>query len=113
MAKKLRSGSSTYDNFLAGPQLVSLEGIEAVRADPHAWRMILTDYTMPGVTGIELARIVSGFAPGISIVLMTGTRAADLEERAREAGICRLLLKPFRPIEVAEALRDALETASR
>ncbi|HEY9593886.1 MAG TPA: ATP-binding protein, partial [Spirochaetia bacterium] len=85
--------------------------LEAVRRDPDAWNVVLTDYTMPGVNGIELARALSGIAPKLPVVMMTGTRAAELETRAREAGVCRLLLKPFRPIEVAEALRDALETA--
>jgi CheY-like chemotaxis protein len=86
--------------------------IAAVREAPRDFQLILTDQTMPEMAGVELARQLSRMAPGIPIVLMTGNLGRDMEVQAREAGVIRVLSKPFRRAEMARAVRQALDAAA-
>jgi CheY-like chemotaxis protein len=60
---------------------------------------------MPGLSGTPLAVELRGLNPDIPIVIATGYGGEGFEERARSAGINRVLRKPYRMQDVAEALR--------
>lgn len=52
--------------------------LEALREDPGAWDLLVTDFDMPGMTGAELALAARGLAPGLPIVLLSAvTKAAE------------------------------------
>jgi len=87
------------------------DALRYVERDPDGFQLVLTDLTMPEMTGLDLARGLSRFAPRLPIVLMTGSIGRDMEETAREAGIARLLCKPFRRSEVASVVRAILDAA--
>jgi DNA-binding NtrC family response regulator len=63
-------------------------------ANPAAFDMVISDVTMPDVTGIELARSMIERRPELPVVLVTGYSGADSEEAARRLGIRRILQKP-------------------
>ncbi len=65
-----------------------------VEADPERFALVLTDLTMPGMTGIVLAERVRKIRPGQLIILVTGHGASLTRERVESAGIYQLLLKP-------------------
>jgi CheY-like chemotaxis protein len=72
---------------------------DAVVADPARYDLVITDQTMPQLTGIELARELSRLRPGLPVILYTGY-AEDLSPRAlREAGIVELVRKPIEPAQ--------------
>ena len=74
-----------YDSKLA---------IEAFEADPHAYEVILTDQTMPGLTGAELAAKLISIRSDISIILCTGYSELVNEDIAEKIGIRYFMNKP-------------------
>jgi len=72
---------------------------DAVRADPQRFDLVITDQTMPQLTGIELARELARLRPGLPVILYTGY-AEDLSQRElRETGIVELVRKPIEPAQ--------------
>lgn len=72
-------------------------------------RLLFTDVIMPGgMTGIELAREVSGRWPGLRVLLTSGFAEAGIAQNGAEPIMARLLAKPYRKDELAAALRRAL-----
>jgi len=65
-----------------------------VERDPERFALVLTDQTMPGMTGIVLAERLRKIRPAQLIVLVTGHGASLTRERVEAAGIYQLLLKP-------------------
>ena len=68
---------------------------------------MITDYAMPGMTGLELAHAVTASWPALPVVLATGY--AELPTGSAPIGLSRLF-KPFRPADLAEILAEILET---
>jgi PAS domain S-box-containing protein len=91
---------------------VALNGADALkvfRADLDRFDLVVTDQTMPGMTGSDLARALLRIRPDLPIVLMTGSSETVTPESAREAGVRRFVRKPIVTRELAIALREALE----
>ncbi len=72
--------------------------------------LLLTDVAMPGVSGPELARQAMRLRPGLPVVFISGF--ADPEQLAGEAGMQRLVRKPFRAAALAAQIERALAEAS-
>ena len=72
--------------------------------------LILTDYAMPGMTGLELAHAIQASWPALPVVLATGY--AELPTGSAPIGLTRLF-KPFRPADLAEVMAEILEPAGR
>jgi signal transduction histidine kinase/ActR/RegA family two-component response regulator len=85
-----------------------LEARESVLEDPTAFDLIVTDMTMPGLNGIDLAAACrrAGFAG--TLLLVTGRTDAVSEPLMRSAGINGLLAKPFSQDDVVHQVRHAL-----
>ena len=86
----------------------SIAALQAFRADPQRFALVLTDETMPDLTGTELAREIRRLRPEIPIVLMSGYSGARLTERAHAAGVNEVLRKPLVSRDIAEPLALAL-----
>ena len=86
----------------------SVAALDAFRADPERFDLVLTDETMPDLTGTELAREFRRLRPEISIILMSGYSGAQLSERALAAGVVDVLRKPLTRRDVAEPIARAL-----
>jgi len=69
--------------------------------------LVITDMTMPEMDGIELAKRMLAVRPDIAIVLCTGYNESLTNEKAIDAGIYNLLMKPFTSAELAEVLKRA------
>ena len=69
--------------------------LEMFRADPDAFDLIITDMTMPGMTGIALAKELMVIRSDIPIVLCTGFSEFIDGKQARDMGIREFVLKPF------------------
>jgi PAS domain S-box-containing protein len=91
----------------------SIEAIALFRRDPFDFDLVVTDMTMPNLTGVELAQTVTRIRPGIPILLCSGyTRSIDPEE-AKKAGITRSLDKPVGIATLAKAIREILDETQR
>jgi CheY-like chemotaxis protein len=83
-------------------------GEEAVaRFDPDQHDLVLTDYGMPDLTGLEVAAAVRRRSPTTPVILVTGW-GSDLDSNAPPAGVTAVISKPFRLGTLVEAVRLAL-----
>ena len=72
---------------------------------------LVTDFLMPRLAGLDLAREVHSLRPEVPIALLTGYMEALPDETIRAAGIRRLVNKPATIVELGEALRALLAGA--
>ena len=86
----------------------SLAALLAFRAEPKRFDLVLTDETMPDLTGTELARELRQLRPEVSIILMSGYTGTQLSERAQSAGVIDVLRKPLVRRDIAEPVARAL-----
>jgi nitrogen fixation negative regulator NifL len=70
------------------------EALRLFRQDPHCVDMVITDQSMPDLTGVELARAMLALRPDIPIVVSSGYSNVINEATARQIGIKRFLNKP-------------------
>ncbi len=87
----------------------SLEALSIFRADPNRFDLVISDQTMPKMTGGELAREVFSIRPGLPIILCSGYSSILKEEEALPLGIKNFLKKPVRRETLAYAVREALD----
>ncbi|MDB6046803.1 MAG: sensor hybrid histidine kinase [Gammaproteobacteria bacterium] len=86
----------------------SVAALQAFRAEPKRFDLVLTDETMPDLTGTELAREIRQLRPDVSIILMSGYSGTQLSERAQAAGIIDVRRKPLVRRDIAEPVARAL-----
>jgi CheY-like chemotaxis protein len=86
----------------------SLAALQAFQAAPQRFDAVLTDETMPGMTGTELAREIRKLRPDIPIILMSGYSGRTLTERAGAVGIGDVLKKPLQSCDIAASLAHVL-----
>lgn len=70
--------------------------------------LVITDHTMPRMTGLQLARELSSINPNLPIILCSGYSEAVTLEEALDAGVCRFLAKPVDMRLLAIAIRELL-----
>jgi signal transduction histidine kinase len=75
--------------------------------EPRRFDAVITDQTMPRITGLELARELKGASPDLPVILYTGYSDGLTEAEVKAAGALALVRKPLEP----RALRTLLETA--
>ena len=80
------------------------DAVEAVRADASRFDLAVTDYNMPGMSGIEVARALREIRSDLPIVLASGYITEELRAQAPAAGINELIYKPNTVDELCEAV---------
>ena len=90
-------------------------GFEAIeKAQQHKPDLIVLDLAMPGMSGLEAARVISGIMPEIPIILFTLYSDSLVLEQARSVGIATVISKGERPrllIDKARSLLNKSEAA--
>lgn len=86
--------------------------LEAFRSAPDRFDALLTDESMPSMTGTELALEVQRLRPGVPIVLMSGFVNEALRVRAHATRINEVIAKPITPRELAAGLAAALAASA-
>jgi PAS domain S-box-containing protein len=87
----------------------SPEALALFEQEPAAFDLLITDMTMPGLTGFDLARRVLALRPGMPIIICTGFSELINQEKAAELGIREFLMKPVTSRGLAHCVRKALE----
>jgi two-component system cell cycle sensor histidine kinase/response regulator CckA len=94
----------------------ALEALDLVRANPMDYLIVITDQTMPGMLGTELAREIRALNPTVPLVLCTGYSDQVAEQARTEGTVDCLLQKPVRAnalvAEVEKLLGDACTSAT-
>ncbi len=87
----------------------SVEAWETLQQQPGRFDLLITDQTMPRLSGIELAEKVLALRPGFPIILCTGYSALVSEQDALAIGIRRFVAKPVVGYELGRAVREILD----
>ncbi len=86
-----------------------VEALEVFKNTPDAFDLVITDQTMPGITGSELSRMMMQIRPDIPIILCTGYSNLIDEDSAKALGIKEFALKPLTTGTVATLIRKVLK----
>ncbi|MFN2353508.1 MAG: ATP-binding protein [Desulfopila sp.] len=89
----------------------SLAAVAEYRKRPRDFDVVITDMTMPHMTGAELAREMLSIRPELPIILTTGYSETIDNQKAKRLGLRSLMLKPLKKAELAQTLRDVLDNA--
>jgi len=87
------------------------EALAWLEARPQEFDLLITDYSMPGLNGLELAQRARRQASDLPILLLTGYTEA-FSEASAERVVSRIARKPIAAIDLAVAVRELLDTAS-
>lgn len=87
----------------------SVDALELFRAEPREFDLIITDMTMPQMSGMDLAEKILSIRPDIPIILCTGFSNILTEESIKASGISALVMKPIISQEMAQAVRETLD----
>lgn len=78
------------------------------RVKPSAFDIIITDYNMPEMTGIDLAAKVMNIKPNLPIIISTGFASGFTDKQAENLGISCILPKPYTIQELKDAIVEAM-----
>ena len=87
----------------------SIEALEVFRNQPEKFDLVVSDQTMPNMTGEMLAKELIRIRPDIPIVLCTGYSEIISEEKATALGIKKLVMKPILMREISQTIRQILD----
>ncbi|MDO8722368.1 MAG: ATP-binding protein [Syntrophales bacterium] len=87
----------------------SIEALEAFRTQPDQFDLLITDNTMPNMTGVELAKNIKRIRPDMPVILCTGFSESVSEEKVKALGIAGFMMKPIIRKNLARVIRHALE----
>lgn len=90
---------------MADPELA----LQAFLADPQAYEVVVTDYTMPRMNGLELVKAIRAVRPGVPAIMCTGRLDPDVERSAKELNLPVLA----KPVSFSELARMVEEEAQR
>ncbi|MBW2562526.1 MAG: PAS domain S-box protein [Deltaproteobacteria bacterium] len=90
-------------------RISSIDALEAFRANPDKFDLIITDLTMPNMTGDKLAGELIKIRSDIPIILCTGFSELISEEKAKSLGIKEFLMKPVVMKDLSITIRKVLE----
>jgi DNA-binding NtrC family response regulator len=90
-------------------RLSSVDALEAFRANPRGYDLVITDMTMPNMTGEQLAKELIAIQPDIPIIICTGFSERLGRGKAKETGIKEILMKPITLLEMSRTVRRVLD----
>ncbi len=105
MGKQMLEGLG-YKVFM---ETSSIKALEAFKSDPGKYDLVISDLTMPKMSGDKLAEELIRLRPDIPIILCTGYSELITEEKARKIGVRAFLTKPVAMRKMAKTVRMALD----
>ena len=87
----------------------SIEALDIFRAVPERFDLVITDMTLPKMTGTDLSREMLKIRPDIPIILCSGIKESKTEAQAKSLGIKAYLTKPLTRKELSQAIRNTID----
>ena len=87
----------------------SIEALELFKVKYDAFDLVITDMTMPNITGDQLAKKILAVNPDIPIIILTGFSERINKDRIESMGIKGLLMKPVLTSDIALEIRRVLD----
>ncbi|MDQ5979666.1 MAG: hypothetical protein QG602_2641 [Verrucomicrobiota bacterium] len=94
--------------YVAETYVRPAEALQAMQRQPNRYSLVITDLTMPGMTGVELAREAIKVRANLPIIIATGYLRDDAPDEARQFGIRHFVRKPYDRDELGRVVRDAI-----
>lgn len=94
-------------------QMNSMEALAIFKNQPDVFDLVITDQTMPRMTGVDLARNMLQIRPDLPIILCTGYSSQISEEKAKSYGIKGFAMKPLARKDIATLIRKVLDEVKR
>jgi CheY-like chemotaxis protein len=91
------------------PRTSSVEALEYFKVCSEKVDLLVTDMTMPNMTGVQLAREIHKIRPGFPVILCTGFSDRVSEENYQEQGINGFVMKPMTRRDIGEVIRKVLD----
>lgn len=101
---RLMRRALSMSEFEVSSHLHGLDALDAFRADPDGFDIVVTDHMMPKMTGLQLAEQVHELRPHLPIILISGVLPSDHE--LAQAGVRRVLAKPYSLESLAATLEE-------
>jgi CheY-like chemotaxis protein len=92
-------------------QTSSLQALATFTANPEHFDLVITDQTMPQMSGADLAQKLLAVRPDLPVILVTGYSTTINAEKAQAIGIREMLLKPSTMQALGEAIRRVLDAS--
>ncbi len=80
------------------------EALDALLAGEQHFELVITDFNMPGMSGLEVAQTIRDARPDLPVIVVSGYITDELRAQAAEAGVRELISKP----QELEELRDVV-----
>ena len=90
-------------------RMSSTEALALFKGDPSRFDLVITDQTMPGMTGADLAKEVLALRADMPIIMCTGFSHLVDADKAKAAGIKAFAMKPLTKREIARTIRNVLD----
>jgi CheY-like chemotaxis protein len=100
--------SLAYYGYHVEAVMSGYSALELFQKDPNRFDIVITDLTMPRMTGIQLAQEVMAIRPDIPIILCSGFSDQTTKERAKILGIRKMLMKPVIPDEMVSLIEKIM-----
>jgi CheY-like chemotaxis protein len=94
--------------FLPSAFARATDALDAFKAKPEDFCIVISDLTMPGMTGVELARHVLAIRTSIPFILTSGHLQVDARQSALQTGIRSVIAKPFEVDDLVRQIQSAL-----
>ncbi len=91
----------------------SVEALALFKAHPHNFDLVMTDQTMPKMSGVELAKELLRIRPETPVILCSGYSAIVTEADAKEIGIRAFCAKPMEMQQLGSVVREVLDTSEQ
>ncbi len=85
------------------------QALELIKANAQKYDLIVTDLTMPEMSGVELSQEIRKFGSDIPIILSTGQLGVEDKKAYNDMGITRFIYKPWTPHELTEQIMEIID----
>ena len=82
--------------------------LEAMRANPGNWDILVSDVSLPGMDGLEIVRHVRDINPLLPVILYSGFKKPAFKEKAEALGVSKILVKPVIPSDMLKEIKSVL-----
>jgi CheY-like chemotaxis protein len=89
----------------------SIEALDTFQQNPNDFDLIVTDLTMPNMTGLAFSQRIHALRAEIPIIVCTGFGELLNKDQAKAIGICDFIMKPIIGKDLAKTIRNALDNS--
>jgi len=87
----------------------AIEALETFRQQPRQFDLVISDLTMPHLTGFQLAEKIKQIKPDTPIILCSGFTSTATKKQIKDSGVNDFITKPINKYELARVVRKVLD----